>query len=102
MADFLLSAAAFIVLMVAVGLVRVTRWSLWLGTALMVSSGLTSFALGWRTIARALEQFLRRRTNGEADLDPIGHLEVPLSWMFVGGVPVTLGLVLLSTRTAPP
>ncbi len=79
-----------------VQLVRVTRWSLWLGTALMVSSGLTSFALGWRTIARALTQFVRRRTGADADADPVGHLEVPLSWMFIGGVPVTLGLVLLS------
>jgi OPT family oligopeptide transporter len=79
-----------------VGLVRVTRWSLWLGTTLMVSSGLTSFALGWRTIARAVTQFVRARTSKEANADPIGHLEVPLSWMFIGGVPVTLGLVLLS------
>jgi uncharacterized oligopeptide transporter (OPT) family protein len=78
------------------GLVRVTRWSLWLGTALMVSSGLASFALGWRTIARALGQFVRRRRRLGVNADPVGHLEVPLSWMLIGGVPVTLGLVLLS------
>ena len=79
-----------------VGLVKVTRWSLWLGTALMVSSGLTSFALGWRTIARAVFQFIRRRAGATADVDPVGHLEVPLAWMLLGGVPVALGLVLLS------
>lgn len=80
----------------AVGLVRVMRWSLWLGTSLMVTSGLTSFALGWQTIARAIRQFLQRRGGAEIEADPVAHLEVPLSWMLIGGVPVALGLVLLS------
>ncbi|MGE5787914.1 MAG: OPT family oligopeptide transporter [Myxococcales bacterium] len=76
-------------------LVRVTRWSLWVGTAVMVSSGLTSFALGWRTILRAMAQFSRRRAGVSTDVDPVGHLEVPFSWMLIGGIPVALALILL-------
>lgn len=77
-------------------LVRVTRWSLWLGTALMVSSGLTSFALGWRTIVRAVARFGAVRRAKESTRDPVAHIEVPLSWMLIGGVPVASALVLLS------
>lgn len=75
--------------------VRVTRWSLWLGTALMVSSGLTSFALGWRTIARALSRFVRVRGGMDPVLDPVGDLEVPVSWMLICGIPVAIALILL-------
>lgn len=75
--------------------VRVTRWSLWLGTALMVSSGLTSFAIGWRTVARAVSRFVRARNGVNPALDPIGHLEVPVSWMLIFGIPVAVALILL-------
>ena len=74
--------------------VKVTRWSLWLGTALMVASGLTSFAMSWRTIARALVGVKSQNKTGEAN-DPLAALEVPTSWMVMGMVPVTLGLMLL-------
>ena len=56
-----------------VALVKVMRWSLWFGTALMVSSGITSFAMGWRTIVRAFKG-LGSKVAGNADMDAI---EVP-------------------------
>ena len=65
------------------------RWGVWGGTALMVFSSLTSFALQWRTLARAL----RMRRAGTSS--PVAHLEVPLSWLWFGLVPITLGLVVL-------
>ncbi|MEZ4393882.1 MAG: OPT family oligopeptide transporter [Polyangiales bacterium] len=73
--------------------VKVTRWSLWLGTALMVASGLTSFAMSWRTIARALTGV--RGGAAKVDDDPLAALEVPTSWMVMGLAPVTLGLMAL-------
>ncbi len=76
-----------------IAMVRVTRWSLWLGTALLVASGLTSFALGYKTIVRAL-QGIGQKKEGAA-VDPVERLEVPVSWLVMGGVPVTLGLMLL-------
>ena len=70
--------------------VKVTRWSLWLGTALLVSSGLTSFALGWRTIARAFTG--ARGGTGNATDEKLAAIEVPTSWMIIGLVPTTIGL----------
>ncbi len=75
--------------------VKVMRWSLWLGTALMVSSGLTSFALGWKTILRALSGIGTVGKAGAAE-DPIERLEVPMKWLVAGLVPTTIGLVILS------
>ncbi len=72
--------------------VKVTRWSLWFGTALMVASGLTSFSLSWRTILRALTSVGKGGGAKDAELDAI---EVPTSWMIAGMVPITLGLVAL-------
>jgi uncharacterized oligopeptide transporter (OPT) family protein len=74
------------------GGLKLLRWSLWLGTAILVSAGLTSFALGWRTIVRALAGWGTPRSE---QTDPVARLEVPLSWMVAGAVPVTVGLVLL-------
>lgn len=70
--------------------VKVTRWSLWLGTSLLVSSGLTSFALGWRTIVRA---FTGAKSGGANATDAkLAAIEVPASWMFIGLIPTTIGL----------
>jgi uncharacterized oligopeptide transporter (OPT) family protein len=74
--------------------VRVTRWSLWLGTALLVAAGLTSFALGWRTILRAIRGAGGKK-EGEGAADPVADLEVPTSWLVIGGIPISLGLMLL-------
>lgn len=65
------------------------RWGVWGGTALMVFSSLTSFALQWKTLARALR--MRRGGNGS----PVAHLEVPLSWLWLGLLPITVALVVL-------
>ncbi len=72
-------------------LINVRKWSLWAGTALLVSSGLTSFALNWRQILRALTG---AKTAGSApanaDLDArMAAIEVPTSWMIAGLLPVT-------------
>jgi uncharacterized oligopeptide transporter (OPT) family protein len=72
---------------------RLMRWSLWLGTALLVASGLTSFAMGWRTILRAFSKFGAKK-EGAAD-DPLAELEVPTSWLVAGMIPVSLGLMLV-------
>ncbi|WP_083458214.1 OPT family oligopeptide transporter [Sandaracinus amylolyticus] len=76
-----------------IAMIRVTRWSLWLGTALLVASGLTSFALGYRTILRAIRNVGKKKDGANAD--PVERLEVPASWLLIGGVPVTIGLTLL-------
>jgi uncharacterized oligopeptide transporter (OPT) family protein len=65
------------------------RWGVWGGTALMVFSSLTAFALQWRTLVRALR--MKRSGNGS----PVAHIEVPVKWLWIGLVPITIGLVVL-------
>ncbi len=69
------------------------RWALWGGTALMVFASLTSLALQWRTVARSL-QSLRRPTSAPSDIEvKMAAIEVPLRWLFIGIVPITLALL---------
>jgi len=99
----------------SVAMLRVTKWSLWLGTAVLVASGLTSFALSWRTILRAVQKAraaatakddvsYREDAKDKGPSDPVAHLEVPTKWFVWGMVPITIGLVLvcwLSLDIAP-
>lgn len=63
----------------------IRKWSLWTGSAMMVSSGLMAFGFQWRSIGRALggaTALLRRRKSRE--VDPLEAIEVPPTWMLIG------------------
>lgn len=62
------------------------QWLVWPGVALMVVSGLLSFALSWRSIVRV---FGRRRGRDEAP--PADGGDVPARWL-VAGLAVALAL----------
>jgi uncharacterized oligopeptide transporter (OPT) family protein len=63
----------------------IVAWVLWPSTAMMVSSGLLSFGLKWRTLLRAFGGLGRLFGGGSAAPDdPLTHVEVPSSW-FLGG-----------------
>lgn len=70
-----------------------TRWALWGGTALMVFSSLTQVALNWRTVIRAFIVF--KKEERAASHDTVESVEVPNSWLFIGLVPITIGLVVI-------
>lgn len=87
----------------------IVSWSLWPGAAIMVTSGLLTFALQWRTVARAFSGFGKilsgKNNNGSGrgttsdgspsaeTGDPLARIEVPPSW-FVGGMLFsTVGIV---------
>lgn len=73
------------------------RWGLWGGTAVMVFSSLASLALQWRTIGRAFS-VLKRRDNGDGgspQASSMDAIEVPISWLIAGLVPITIGLVIV-------
>ncbi len=72
--------------------INVRKWSLWLGTALLVMSGLTSFALSWRQIARAFMGARGGAASGAtSDLEAkLAAIEVPMSWMIIGIIPTTI------------
>lgn len=76
------------------GAIHPIRWSLWAGTALMVSSCLASVALRWRVFARAFAWF---RPSGPRAGDVLRSVEVPTSWFIAGLVPLTIGMVVLQS-----
>jgi OPT family oligopeptide transporter len=75
--------------------VKVTKWSLWFGTSLMVAAGLTSFAMGWKTIVRAIVSFGKKK-EATTESDMLASIEVPTSWMVIGLVPTAIGLAVVS------
>ena len=73
------------------------RWSLWPGTALLVASGLTSFALQWRTIVNALKSARgASKAGGDSTAaDPYERIEVPMKWLLIGAIPLTIMMIFL-------
>ncbi len=62
----------------------ITRWTLWPAVALMVTAGLTNFALRWRLIARAMGELTAIfGKHGDAGKSP-QNVEVPMSWFILG------------------
>ena len=70
-----------------------TRWALWGGTAVMVFASLTTLALQWRVVARALTGLFGKKKS--AGHDPLAAIEVPTSWMVIGLIPITIALVII-------
>jgi len=71
-------------------------WALWSGSAIMVTSGLTAFALEWKTILRSLNIVkVKKGEAGEVVADPLAAVEVPLKWLVIGIVPLAIASVIL-------
>ncbi len=63
------------------GYKNIVAWSVWLGSSMLLTSGLLSFAFQWRSVARALRSTLDAfQGRGKEDE------EVPMSWFFAGVV----------------
>jgi uncharacterized oligopeptide transporter (OPT) family protein len=69
------------------------RWALWGGTSIMVFSSLASVALQWRTLARAFTLF--KRTERPAHSVAMDAIEVPVSWLVAGLIPISIGMVII-------
>jgi OPT family oligopeptide transporter len=69
-------------------------WTLWPAVALMVTAGLTNFAMRWRMIAHALGEitaiFGRRK-----DQSAYARIETPMTWFIFGSALAGLGCVIL-------
>jgi len=75
------------------GFRNIVQWTLWPGTACMVTSGILSFALQWRSAARAFRSFgqmFKGKKGGEED--PMDAIETPASWFFAGQALGFIGL----------
>ncbi len=73
---------------------KLIRWALWTGTAMMVTSGLTAFAVQWKVIARSFSS-LRGGNQSKPASSDISKIEVPLSWFIAGMVPLTIAMIAL-------
>jgi len=63
----------------------INTWMLWTGAALLVSSGLLSFAFQWRSVARSFKELagLFGKKTGE-EKDPLASIECPPTWFPLG------------------
>lgn len=77
-----------------VGPEKLLRWSLWTGTAMMVTSGLTAFALQWKTILRSFGS-LKSVGQKEDVSKQLADIEVPFKWLLMGLIPLTIAMVVL-------
>jgi OPT family oligopeptide transporter len=78
----------------------IVSWSLWGGAAIMLSSGLLTFALQWRTIGRAFSGiskiFSASGSGGkDAQTAAMEEIEVPGKWFVSGMALGTIGVVLV-------
>jgi len=69
---------------------RFTDWSLWGGTAVMVTASLTALALQWKTVARSFNIFKKQAPGDETRANSV---EVPFTWFIIGMVPITIALI---------
>lgn len=71
-------------------------WALWGGTGLMVTSGLTAFALQWKTIIKSFSGFRSASSTGEEiEEDRIASIEVPMKWLAIGAIPLSIVMIIL-------
>jgi OPT family oligopeptide transporter len=65
----------------------INSWAVWTGAALLVSSGLLSFAFQWRSVARSFKAlsglFGKKDAKAEAE-DPLAGIECPPAWFPIG------------------
>lgn len=61
------------------GYKNIISWSVWVGSAMILTSGLLSFGFQWRTVLRAF-QTLHNAVKG----GPVNAADVPMSWFAIG------------------
>jgi putative OPT family oligopeptide transporter len=76
---------------------KISSWTLWPASSMMVASGLLSFGFRWRTIVRAVSGLGRLAKGGgvQNENDPLARVEVPMSWFVIGTLASGAACVLL-------
>ena len=65
----------------------IVAWSVWFGSAMILTSGLLAFGLQWRTIARAIKSVSSAFTGEKQTAEEAR--EVPMLWFFIGLVAIS-------------
>ncbi|MCX5795232.1 MAG: OPT/YSL family transporter [Elusimicrobia bacterium] len=63
----------------------IVAWSVWFGSAMILTCGLTAFAFQWKTVLRAVESVVKAFRGQVVD----EHGEVPMLWFVIGMVLLT-------------
>jgi OPT family oligopeptide transporter len=65
---------------------EIVAWTLWPGAAMLVGAGLTSFALDYKSLGRALSGLtkLGKKSTAADDVNDISKVEVPEAWFPLG------------------
>ena len=74
-------------------------WTLWAGASCMVTSGLLSFGLQWRSALRAFRDLGKIfRFAGSHKRDALDQIETPMAWFAIGQLVGLTGLAFLAHR----
>jgi uncharacterized oligopeptide transporter (OPT) family protein len=84
-------------LIAAVSYKAIVGWTVWPGASILVASGLTSFALDWRSVVWAFSGLARAFGVGGSKPHPIDEVECPGSWLPIGFAVLGPVVVLLMT-----
>ena len=78
---------------------NISRWSLWIGVPMMVTSGLLLFFLNWRSVVRAFSTIgAMFQKSDKAVADPMDRIEVPGSWFIGGYAALGITAIILGNR----
>ncbi|MBN2218097.1 MAG: OPT/YSL family transporter, partial [Pirellulales bacterium] len=80
----------------ATGYRELILWTVWGGASCMVSSGLLSFALQWRSVLRAFGDLGKMFSPGKRRADELSAIETPGSWFVLGQVVSLAALSILA------
>jgi uncharacterized oligopeptide transporter (OPT) family protein len=64
----------------------INSWTVWTGSALLVSSGLLAFAFQWKSVARSFKALsgLFGKKDSKEEEDPLAGIECPPAWFPIG------------------
>jgi putative OPT family oligopeptide transporter len=81
----------------------IVSWSLWGGTAVMLTSGLLTLGLQWRTIGRAFSGitkiFLPGKKRSDQRARAMEKIEVPGAWFLAGTTVAMIGVVAIQVSS---
>lgn len=77
----------------------IVSWVLWPATSMMVTSGLLSFGLRWRTVMRAFSGLGKLAGGAVAsdEDDPLARIEVPAKWFLLGTLVTGIACVVIGS-----
>jgi len=64
----------------------IVQWTLWGGTACMVTGGILSFLLQWKSVLRAFRSLGNIFSRSKGAVDELEAIETPMSWFAIGQV----------------